>query len=71
MCAFFKNIYSNHCNRKKFVFFFLSLARREREREREIGGKPIINCKNNLLTKNKNNNKCVYSTKKQNERENH
>jgi hypothetical protein len=52
MSAFFKNIYSNHCNRKKFVFFFLSLARREREREREreirakrdmyvyIGGKP-------------------------------
>jgi hypothetical protein len=67
---FLKIYIPNHCNRKKFVFFSC-LARREREREREIGGKPIINCKNNLLTKNKNNNKCVYSTKKQNERENH
>jgi hypothetical protein len=76
MCAFFKNIYSNHCNRKKFVFFFLSLARRERERERErekleqrgicmyISEESlIINCKNNLLTKNKNNNEyaCVLN----------
>jgi len=51
MCAFFKNIYSNHCNRKKFVFFFLSCKKREREREEReirakrdmyvyIGGKP-------------------------------
>jgi hypothetical protein len=52
MCAFLKNIHSNHCNRKKFVFFFLSCKKREREREREreirakrdiyvyIGGKP-------------------------------
>jgi hypothetical protein len=61
MCAFFKNIYSNHCNRKKFVFFFSCLAR-EREREREkleqrgicmyISEESlIINCKNKQKTK--------------------
>jgi hypothetical protein len=74
MCAFLKNIHSNHCNRKKFVFFFPVLQEereREREKEREIRAKRdicmyiseeslIINCKNNLLTKNKNNNECVY-----------
>jgi hypothetical protein len=36
MCAYLKNIHSNHCNRKKFVFFFPVLQEeRERERERE------------------------------------
>jgi hypothetical protein len=55
----------------KNLCFFSCLARREREREREkleqrgicmyISEESlIINCKNNLLTKNKNNNECVY-----------
>jgi hypothetical protein len=63
MCAFFKNIYSNHTATVKICVFF-PVLQEEKEREREryiyIGGKPIINCKNDLLTKNKNNNECVY-----------
>jgi hypothetical protein len=62
MCAYLKNIHSNHCNRKKFVFFF-SVLQEEREREREIRAKRdiicmyiseeslIINCKNKQKTK--------------------
>jgi hypothetical protein len=55
------------------VFFFLSLARREREREREreiLEESLLFICKNDLLTKNKNNNDACIK-QKQNERENH
>jgi hypothetical protein len=72
MCVHFFKIYTT-ATMKNLCFFSCLAQEKEREREREklelrgargiyvvyIGGKPIINCKNNLLTKNKNNNECM------------